>query len=157
MMFRAVFWVVLPCKMIVDRLLSFSGKLSPPPNPSPLPDNIDAIPIFNEALSRAKLYPLHILCRYTCLSLLLPPPAHCHWPVPSLSSPTTTDHLVTRRLYKPRSFCRSAYSSLMMEAVRTSETSVDNLLHGSTTQKTALNILKILLALHFSSLYFKLI
>jgi hypothetical protein len=27
---------------------------------------------------------------------------------------------------KPRSFCRSAYSSLMMEAVRTSETSVDN-------------------------------
>jgi hypothetical protein len=27
----------------------------------------------------------------------------------------------------------------MMEAVRTSETSVDNLLHGSITQKTALN------------------
>jgi hypothetical protein len=92
----------------------------------PLPDNIDAIPIFNEALSMAKLHPLHILCRYTSLSLLLPPPAHCHWPVPSLSSPTTSDHLVTRHLYKPRSFCRSAYSSLMMEAVRTSETSVDN-------------------------------
>jgi hypothetical protein len=49
-----------------------------------------------------------------------------HWPVPSLSSPTTTDHLITRHLYKPRSFCRSAYSSLMMEAVHTSETSVDN-------------------------------
>jgi hypothetical protein len=32
------------------------------------------------------------------LSLLLPPPAHCHWSVPSLSSPTTTDHLVTRHL-----------------------------------------------------------
>jgi hypothetical protein len=75
---------------------------------------------------RAKLHPLHILCRYTSLSLLLPPPAHCHWPITSLSSPTTTDHLVTRHLYKPRSFCRSAYSSLMMEAVRNSETSVDN-------------------------------
>jgi hypothetical protein len=36
------------------------------------------------------------------------------------------NHLVTRHLYKPRSFCRSDYSSLMMEAVRTSETSVDN-------------------------------
>jgi hypothetical protein len=36
-------------------------------------------------------------------------------------------------------FC-SAYSSLMMEAVRTSETSVDIILHGSITQKTALNI-----------------
>jgi hypothetical protein len=46
--------------------------------------------------------------------------------IPSPSSPTTTDHLITRHLYKPRSFCRSAYSSLMMEAVRTSETSVDN-------------------------------
>jgi hypothetical protein len=37
---------------------------------------------------------------------------------------------------KPR-----AYSSLMMKAVRTSETSVDNHLHGNTTQKTALNII----------------
>jgi hypothetical protein len=52
--------------------------------------------------------------------------AHCHWPVPSLSSLTTTGHLGNRHLYKPRSFRRSAYSSLMMETVRTSETSVDN-------------------------------
>jgi len=29
-------------------------------------------------------------------------------------------------------------STMMMEAVRTSETSVDNLLHGSTSQKTIL-------------------
>jgi hypothetical protein len=148
-MFRAVFWVVLPCKMIVDRRfrgayclhhqgwvsrategstlvhLSFSGQLSPPPNLSPFPANFVAIPTFYEALSRAKLHPLHILCRYTSLSSTSTT-AHCHWPVPSLSSPTTTDHLVTRHLYKRRSFCRSAYSSLMMEAVRTSEMSVDN-------------------------------
>jgi hypothetical protein len=32
-------------------------------------------------------------------------------------------------------------SSLMMEAVRTSETSVDNFLHGSISQKTTLNII----------------
>jgi hypothetical protein len=31
----------------------------------------------------------------------------------------------------------------MMEAARTSETSVDNHLHGSTTQKTALNIKRV--------------
>jgi hypothetical protein len=45
------------------------------------------------------------------LSLLLPPPAHCHWPVPSLSSLTTTGHLGNRHLYKPRSFRRSAWLS----------------------------------------------
>jgi hypothetical protein len=50
----------------------------------------------------------------------------CPWPVPSLSSLTTTGHLDNRHLYKPRSFRRSDYSSLMMEAVRTSETSADN-------------------------------
>jgi hypothetical protein len=81
---------------------------------------------FNEALSRAKLHPLHNLSRYKALPLLLPPPAHRHWLVPSLSSLTTTGHLGYRHLYKPWSFRRSAYSSLMMEAVRTSETLVDN-------------------------------
>jgi hypothetical protein len=40
--------------------------------------------------------------------------SHHHWP-PRHSTPV-----------KPRTFCRSAYSSLMMEAARTSETSVDN-------------------------------
>jgi hypothetical protein len=52
---------------------------------------------FYEALSRAKLHPLHNLSRYTALSLslLLPPSAHSHWPVPSLSYLTTTGHLDT--------------------------------------------------------------
>jgi len=59
---------------------------------------------FNEALPRAELHPLDILSRYTSLSLLLEPTTHCHWPVPSLSSLTTTGHLGTGLLYKPRSF-----------------------------------------------------
>jgi hypothetical protein len=80
---------------------------------------------FNEALPRAELHPLDILSRYTFLSLLLEPTTHCHWPVPSLSSLTATGHLGTGLLYKPRSFVLGSLS-LMMEAVRTSETSVDN-------------------------------
>jgi hypothetical protein len=149
-MFRAVFWVILPCKMIVDRRHGNHSSTpwkhveSPPhrsswyicpsqdnsalrPTRGHFPDNIDTIPeFFYEALVRAKSHPLHNLSQYTALSLLLPPPALCHWPVPSLSSLTTTGHRDNWHLYIPRSFSRSAYSSLMMEAVRTSETSVDN-------------------------------
>jgi hypothetical protein len=118
MMFRAVFWVVLPCPEKDNSALRLTRRH--------FPTTLIPSRYFNEARSRAKLHPLHILSRYTSLSLLLPPPAHCHWPVTSLSSLTTTGHLGTRHLYKPRSFRRLAYSSLMMEAVRTSETSVDN-------------------------------
>jgi hypothetical protein len=78
--------------------LSFSGQLSPPPNPSSLPDNIDAIPIFNEALSRAKLHPLHILCRYTSLSLFYfhhPPTAIGPFPAYRLPPTLTTSSLDT--------------------------------------------------------------
>jgi hypothetical protein len=60
MMFRAVFWVILPCKMIVLRLTHRHFPTTLIPSWS-----------FNEALSRAKLHPLHILSGYISLSLLL--------------------------------------------------------------------------------------
>jgi hypothetical protein len=59
---------------------------------------------FNEALPRAELHPLDILSQYTSPSLLLEHTTHCHWPVPSLSSLTTTGHLGTGLLYKPHPF-----------------------------------------------------
>jgi hypothetical protein len=52
-----------------------------------------------------------------------PPSAIGPFPTYRLPPPLTTSSLDT---YITWSFCRSAYSSLMMEAVRTSETSVDN-------------------------------
>jgi hypothetical protein len=74
--------------------------------------------IFNEDLPRATLLHLSRSSLSTTRPLPLarsqPIVSHHHWP-PRHSTPI-----------KPRTFCRSAYSSLTMEAARTSETSVDN-------------------------------
>jgi hypothetical protein len=65
-------------------------------NLSPFPANIDAIPIFNEALSRAKLHPFHILCRYTSLFYFHHlPTAIGPFPAYRLPPPLTTSSLDT--------------------------------------------------------------
>jgi hypothetical protein len=48
--------------------------------------------LIKQVLPRAELHPPDILSRYTSLSFLLETTTHCHWPVPSLSSLTTTGH-----------------------------------------------------------------
>jgi hypothetical protein len=101
MMFRVVFWDILPCKMIVDRrftcvwLVGCRQKHVETPRPRsswyicPSQDNtalrqtrrhflITLIPsrALKEALPRAELHPLDILSRYTslCLFYLNQPP-----------------------------------------------------------------------------------
>jgi hypothetical protein len=101
-----------------------SGQHSPPPDPSSLPDHIDPSRAFNEALPRAELHPLHILSRYTSLFYFNhPPTAIGRFPAYRLSPRLATSALDT--YINPDPSCL-AHSSLMMEAVRTSETSVDN-------------------------------
>jgi hypothetical protein len=89
MMFRVVFWDILPCKMIDNSVLRQTRRHFP----------ITLIPSrsFNEALPRAKLHPLHILSRYTSLSLLLhhPPAAIGRFPAYRLSPRLATPALDT--------------------------------------------------------------
>jgi hypothetical protein len=96
---------------------------------------------FNEALPRTKLHPLHLLSPYTSLSLLLEPPAHCHWPVYSLSSLTTTGHPGTGHLYKPRSFRARLTHPWWWRQYAPLKRRSTIVLHGSTSQKTILNII----------------
>jgi hypothetical protein len=103
--------------------------ISPPLDPLSLPDHIGTIPASTEALLRAELHPLDIILPHShaiALSFFhFEPPTHCHWPFPSLSSLTPTVHPGPGLLYNSDIF---ALGLLIpeMEAVGTSETSVDN-------------------------------
>jgi hypothetical protein len=57
MMFRVVFWDILPCKMIVDPRSSCfvcpsQDNSAPPLDPSSAPDHIDTIPGFHRGPSK---------------------------------------------------------------------------------------------------------
>jgi hypothetical protein len=90
----------------------------PPQLPIAISRHFVVILFFNEDLPRAKFLHLSLSSTSTTRPLPLarsqPIVSHHHWP-PRHSTPI-----------KPRTFCPSAYSSLMMEAARTSETSVEN-------------------------------
>jgi hypothetical protein len=105
MMFRVVFWDILPCKMIVDK-----ARRNPPPKDSWYiwPVVISRSHWYHPGLSTRPFQGLNCIHLTSSpdipLSLLLEPTTHCHWPVPSLSSLSKTGHLGTGLLYKPDPF-----------------------------------------------------
>jgi hypothetical protein len=120
-MFRAVFWVVLPCKMIVDR--RFRG----------------AYCLHHQGwVSRATEGSRFYRCRVTRWSVVV---GDDRLGTGQWQSPITTDHLVTRHLYNldpsvarlTHPWWRRQYAPLKRRSTI--------ILHGSTTQKTSLNII----------------
>jgi hypothetical protein len=95
---------------------------------------------FNEALSRAKLYPLHILSRYTSLSLFYfnhPPTAIGRFPAYRLSPRLATSALDTYINLDP-SVARLTHPWWWRQYAPLKHRSTI-ILHGSITQKTVLN------------------
>jgi hypothetical protein len=88
-------YVETPCPRSSCFICPSQDNSVPPLDPLSLPDHTDTIPGFQWGPSKGWItstwHPTS-LSRYTPLSLLLAPPTHGHWPVPSLSSNITTDH-----------------------------------------------------------------
>jgi hypothetical protein len=142
MMFRVVFWDILPCKGVVG-----TSVLLRTTQPSARPVVTSRSHWYHPGLSTRPFQGLSCI-HFTSspdilLSLLLEPPAHCHWPVPSLSSLTTTGHHGTGHLHKPRSFRARLKHPWWWRQYAPLKRRSTIILRGSISQKTTLNSIKL--------------